>query len=766
MRVKSVTRRLLLVLALAAIVAVVPAAASAAGPVKVVGASALDSTHVKVSFNQAVATAASASYSISPSLTASATLVDSGYAVVLATGTQVNAQSYTVTVSGAGDMWPTTQTATFIGTSVEQASTASFQDDFNRPSGFLTTDTPISGLWTVGILDDGNEMGIVQTPAFAGSGALRSYVTSLGAETDNASLQYAISSGEYYLSSYVYIPSGQGWGADQQVGLLRLNQYEKTAHARITAFAESSSAFTLKVNWKESATVGYHGETLVKTGVTFGQWHWLQLHVKNGAAGTGEVQVYVDGSLAYSQDTIAVRSIKMTRAEVGIMHMATSGPSATVYTDEVRMGTGYQLPSRTFDTTAPTGVALTSPIAGEVVTDGATTLTATASDNVGVQRVDFLVDGTVVAKDDVAPYSVDLSTTGLSDGSHALVARAYDTSGLSTASTPVSITVRNTGPEVLSATVAPNPFSPNADGYQDKATITFTTTDTATQRVRILDSSLATVKTLRSWTSVAAGAQSLSWTGTYYDKATNKNLPAANGAYTVRIEAKDSLGRVTIVDLPLVLNRVLASVGRSRSAFSPNGDGRYDTVSISYTLKSAASAGVAIETASGDTVRTVQAATAQAAGDYSGIVWDGKDGDGAVVADGVYTIRVWAVNSAGRYDYTRTVTVDTTAPTLSIDSVTPNPWNANAGSLSVTFTVSEAGTASLKFYRGTSGTSTASLSASPTAAGSTTVKWNGVDKNGVDATAGTYKVKIYFTDKAGNRTDPYPVSAIFALTRS
>jgi len=760
MQVGSMRRWWLLVLAFAVVLALVPVAtAQASPPVKVEGASTLDSTHVKISFNQVVPTAASPTkYSVSPSLAVTAaTLADGGNAVVLTTATQTNARSYTVTVSGIGSMTPTTQTATFIGTLLGPASTASFQDDFNRPSGWLATDTPVSGMWTVAIIDDGNQMGIVSTPTFAGSGALWSHVASLGAETDNASLQRAISANDFYLSAYVYIPSGQGWGADQQVGVLRLNEYEKTAHARVTAYPESGSAYTLKVNWKESATVGYHGDTVVATGVTFDAWHWLQLHVKNGAAGTGEVQVYVDGSGAYSQNSIEVRSIKMTRAEVGIMHMATSGPSATVYTDEVRMGTNYQLPSRIFDTTAPTGVIVTFPSAGQVISTGVVSVAAVANDNVGVQRVDFVVDGTVAVQDDIAPYSAAVNTLGLNEGPHTLVVRAYDTSGLSTASAPVSFTVRNPGPEVLSPSVAPNPFSPNGDGYQDKATVTFTTTDTTTQRVRILDSSLATVKTLRSWATLAAGSQSLSWNGTYYDKTSDKNLPAANGAYTVRIEAKDSLGRVTTVDLPLVLNRVLASAGRSPSIFSPNGDGRYDTVSISYTLKSAASAGVAIETAAGDAVRVVQAATAQAAGAYKGVVWDGKDSDGAVVPDGVYTIRVWAVNSVGRYDYVRTVRVDDTAPTLTIDSVTPDPWNANAGPLSVTFSASEAGTASVKFYRGTSSTSTATFSVSLTAAGSTTIKWNGVDKNGANAAAGTYRVKIYFADKAGNHTAPYPV---------
>jgi flagellar hook assembly protein FlgD len=769
MGIRFVNRRLLVAFAAAVLLVVVaPAATAWAATVQVKGASTLDGTHVKISFNQVVGASAAnaADYAVSPALAvSSAVLADAGNAVLLTTAAQSNARQYTMTVHGVSGMWPLTQTATFVGSYLAPASLTSFQDDFNRASGFIPTDVPVSGLWTAQIVDTGNELNLVSNPTFAGAGALQSRVSSLDPEADNASLQYAISSDEYFVSAYVNIPAGQHWGADQQVGLLRLNQYPATAQARITAFAESSSAYTLKVNWKESSSIGYHGETLVTTGVTFGAWHWLQLHVKNGASGKGEVQVFVDGRLAYSQVTIPVQSVKMTRAEVGIMHMASSGPAATIYTDEVRLGTTYQLPSKSFDSVAPTGVALTSPAEGSLVTSGLTTLAATATDNIAVRRVTFMVDGVAAANDDMAPYSLDFSTIGLANGTHTVVARAYDTSGLMTASAPVTFSVSNKGPDVLTPAVAPNPFSPNADGYQDTATVTYATNDTAQQRVLVLDSTLAVTKTLRNWTSLPAGPQSVTWNGTYYDKVSAKNLPVADGAYTVRIEAKDAIGRVTTVDLPLVVNRVLASVGRSRSAISPNGDGSGDTVSISYTLKGPASAGVAIERSDGTLVRTVQSPTDQAAGDYSGVVWDGKDGGGTVVADGVYTIRVWAVNAVGRVDYVRTVTVDTVAPTLVLDSVSPDPWDASLGPLTVAFTTSKAGTASVKFYLGTSSSSTKTLTASLAAAGSTSVTWDGVATDGSAAPVGLYKVRVYIVDKAGNHSIPYPASSTFQLTR-
>lgn len=100
-------------------------------------------------------------------------------------------------------------------------------------------------------------------------------------------------------------------------------------------------------------------------------------------------------------------------------------------------------PPPTGDTTPPTA-AITSPSSNATVT-GAITVAATASDNVGVARVDLLVDGAVVGSDASAPYSIALDTKTLGNGSHALIARAVDTSGNTGSSATVTVTVQNDG---------------------------------------------------------------------------------------------------------------------------------------------------------------------------------------------------------------------------------------------------------------------------------------------------------------------------------
>src|SRR6266540_5192268 len=79
------------------------------------------------------------------------------------------------------------------------------------------------------------------------------------------------------------------------------------------------------------------------------------------------------------------------------------------------------------DTTLP-AVTISSPAAGGTV-HGTIGVTATASDDRGVARVELAVDGVVVAADALAPYAFEWDSSSVPDGSHRLTATAYDTSG-------------------------------------------------------------------------------------------------------------------------------------------------------------------------------------------------------------------------------------------------------------------------------------------------------------------------------------------------
>src|SRR6185503_180005 len=93
------------------------------------------------------------------------------------------------------------------------------------------------------------------------------------------------------------------------------------------------------------------------------------------------------------------------------------------------------------DTIAPT-ITLTSPSDGAIVS-GTVPLTADATDNTAVDHVDFLVNGAVFGTDSSAPYSVNLDSTTLPNGSAAISAQAVDIYTNSAASSIHTVTINN-----------------------------------------------------------------------------------------------------------------------------------------------------------------------------------------------------------------------------------------------------------------------------------------------------------------------------------
>ncbi len=99
-------------------------------------------------------------------------------------------------------------------------------------------------------------------------------------------------------------------------------------------------------------------------------------------------------------------------------------------------------PTQAPDRIAPT-ITLTAPLDRASVT-GTVALSATASDNVGVQSVQFKLDGTDLgAEDRSAPYSIQWDTTKTDNGTHTLYAYAKDAAGNIAKSGAVSVVIKN-----------------------------------------------------------------------------------------------------------------------------------------------------------------------------------------------------------------------------------------------------------------------------------------------------------------------------------
>ena len=191
------------------------------------------------------------------------------------------------------------------------------------------------------------------------------------------------------------------------------------------------------------------GWTSIMGGATSdGQWHYYEVHLKMDTNGSdGICQIWIDGDLKIDRsDAGWGTSAGFNYVGIGSnQRTPNNGKCMAVDFDDIAISnSGYIGPisGGGGDTTPPT-ISITSPTQGQTVS-GDTTISANASDNVGVAGVQFKLNGTNLgAEDTTSPYSITWDTTTVSDGSYTLTATARDAAGNNATSTPVTVTVNN-----------------------------------------------------------------------------------------------------------------------------------------------------------------------------------------------------------------------------------------------------------------------------------------------------------------------------------
>lgn len=142
---------------------------------------------------------------------------------------------------------------------------------------------------------------------------------------------------------------------------------------------------------------------------------------------------YCVGNIKITTDGISIFTVSAD----GLVHqgpneLAASGLPRSFTIDDIGGGG---------DITPPV-TSITAPLNGATVS-GTTTVSASASDNVGVTKVEFYLDGALKSTDTTSPYSWSWDTTTATNGSHALTSKAYDAALNVGTSTTVNVTVSN-----------------------------------------------------------------------------------------------------------------------------------------------------------------------------------------------------------------------------------------------------------------------------------------------------------------------------------
>ncbi len=238
--------------------------------------------------------------------------------------------------------------------------------------------------------------------------------------------------------------------------------------------------------------------------------------------------------------------------------------------------------------------------------------------------------------------------------------------------------------EVRRFRAAPAVLTPNGDGVGETMKISFSLTTAATATVEVVNGSGVTVRRLADARPFPAGASQLLWDG-----RDGGGALVLDGPYTVLISAQ-SPGQSDSDTDEVVVDRTLGHLRVAPRPFSPNGDGRRDTTTVSFDLARAATVRVLV--LYGDRrIATLRSAVGLQAGPQS-FVWDGRTGSGTRASQRRYTVRVEATTSLGTRVLSSRVRLDTTPPSVSIARAVAGRWTT-----SVTVVLGEAALLKVRF---------------------------------------------------------------------
>lgn len=98
--------------------------------------------------------------------------------------------------------------------------------------------------------------------------------------------------------------------------------------------------------------------------------------------------------------------------------------------------------------------AITAPVDSGTVS-GTVSVTADASDNVGVTKIEFYVNGILQATDTATPYVYSWNTSALATGSYTVMTKAYDAAGNIGQSSTVSVNIVNDNTAPVVSLISP-----------------------------------------------------------------------------------------------------------------------------------------------------------------------------------------------------------------------------------------------------------------------------------------------------------------------
>lgn len=323
---------------------------------------------------------------------------------------------------------------------------------------------------------------------------------------------------------------------------------------------------------------------------------------------------------------------------------------------------------------------------------------------------------------------------------------AVDRAGNKSPAVQVSNIIYDAVPRSVNMTVAGSPFSPNGDGVKDTVSVELSMPNSS----GLLNWSVAVRskdKDVRTFSSKTLPPASLT-----FDGRSDAGAVLADGDYQLVFSALFNNGQESRISRNITVDNTppVASVRAERSIFSPDGDGKLDTMRIFQEGSKEKDWRAVISDEKGRAVKTWTFGETPAAT----VVWDGTSSDGGI-ADGFYTYELTATDLAGNTGRAKTSPFElNTGTTEVILAVNPEAFSPNGDKIqdTVIFTPrvrTAAGIASyeLKIFDA-SGAAVKTFSDKRNLPGS--ISWNGLSDGGTLCKDGMYSASLLTVSKNGS----------------
>lgn len=319
---------------------------------------------------------------------------------------------------------------------------------------FSATASDDKGVVKLEFLLDGALVGTKTAPPYTmsydsrmeddGQHTLVAKATDTTGQYTNASMTFTINNGQLLRNGSFEKGYGVGWSntTGMQIGaILHETPYDGTKMAKFCGTGSQMSValyqtVTIPAN-ASSAELSYalHIDTEETTNNAIRDTFKVQ--IRNAAGDILETLVTYSNLQAKSGYQIHSHDVSAYR-----------GQTVQVYflgAEDAGIATGFLLDKVNLDISGGTGGDSVAPNinASASSSNGTLTLSADASDNVGVVKVEFYVDNVLKGTVLFSPYTQQLNSSALSNGTHTLIAKAYDAAGNIGVSEPVSFVVDN-----------------------------------------------------------------------------------------------------------------------------------------------------------------------------------------------------------------------------------------------------------------------------------------------------------------------------------